>query len=238
MSRAPSVTAGEALAEVREVSKTYRTGGQEYQALRGVSLSLEAGEFSMLAGPSGCGKTTLLSILGGVLRPSSGVVTVLGNDLVSASESRLEDYRLSTVGFIFQGHNLLACLTAEDNVAVLLELRGSSRTAARQRAREILSRVRLSGKEHKLPRDLSVGERQRVAVARALAGDPQLILADEPTASLDAANGTSVMTVLRELAKNEGKTVLTVTHDNRIFHLADRVLHMEDGKLLGEEEGR
>ncbi|MBY0503843.1 MAG: ABC transporter ATP-binding protein [Bryobacteraceae bacterium] len=225
-----------ALAEVSEVTKVYRTGGQEFPALSEVSLRLESGEFSMLAGPSGCGKTTLLSILGGVLRPTTGSVSVLGNDLSTMTERELEDYRLSTVGFIFQGHNLLACLTAEENVTVMLELRGTPRRRARERAREILRRVKLGGKEHKRPPDLSIGERQRVAVARALAGDPQLILADEPTASLDAANGTAVMAVLRELAKTEGKTVLTVTHDNRIFHLADRVLQMEDGRLLVSEE--
>lgn len=227
--------AGEVLARVHGVSKVYRTGGQEYPALRGVSLALKRGEFSMLAGPSGCGKTTLLSILGGVLRPTSGHVTVLGHDLGRASESSLEDYRLSTVGFIFQGHNLLACMSALDNVAVLLEMRGMRRKAALGKAAAILGRVRLDGKEDKHPPDLSIGERQRVAVARALAGDPRLILADEPTASLDASNGTAVVSVLRELAKDEGKTVLTVTHDNRIFHLADRVLHMEDGRLTEGE---
>jgi putative ABC transport system ATP-binding protein len=204
-------------------------------ALRDVSLSLARGEFSMLAGPSGCGKTTLLSILGGVLRPTSGDVSVLGQNLLEASESKLEDYRLSTVGFVFQGHNLLACLTAEDNVAVMLELRGVGRSTALRSARGLLAKVRLEGKERKRPNDLSIGERQRVAVARALAGDPQLILADEPTASLDAANGTAVMALLRELAKTDGKTVLTVTHDSRIFHLADRVIHMEDGRLIDEE---
>lgn len=224
------------LAEIRDVAKTFRTGGQEYMALRGVTLSLSQGEFSMLAGPSGCGKTTLLSILGGVLRPSSGSVSVLGQDLLQASEAHLEDYRLFTVGFIFQGHNLLTCLTADDNVAVMLELRGFPRSQALRKARELLAKVRLEGKERKRPHELSIGERQRVAVARALAGDPQLILADEPTASLDAANGTAVMELLRELARTDGKTVLTVTHDSRIFHLADRVIHMEDGQLIGKKE--
>jgi putative ABC transport system ATP-binding protein len=223
------------LVQVDAVSKTYRTGGQEYPALRQVSLSLAPGEFSMLAGPSGCGKTTLLSILGGVLRPTSGRVSVLGRDLAHATEANLEDYRLSTVGFIFQGHNLLACLSAEDNVAVMLELRGVPRRSALTQARQLLAQVHLAGKERKLPNELSIGERQRVAAARALAGDPQLILADEPTASLDAANGTAVITLLRDLAKQHQKTVLTVTHDSRIFHLADRVLHMEDGRVLSPE---
>jgi putative ABC transport system ATP-binding protein len=223
------------VALVNNLSKTYRTGGQEYAALRNVSLSLQSGEFSMLAGPSGCGKTTLLSILGGVLRPTSGDVTVLGQDLNQSTESELEDYRLATVGFIFQGHNLLACLKAEDNVAIMMEMRGVPRPAALAQARALLEQVRLSGKQGKRPPELSIGERQRVAVARALAGDPAIILADEPTASLDAANGTAVMTLLRELAKGANKTVLTVTHDSRIFHLADRVLHMEDGRLISEE---
>lgn len=223
------------LVVARGVDKTYQTAGQRYLALRGVSLTLEQGEFSILAGPSGCGKTTLLSILGGVLRPDSGAVLVGGVDLVNAAESELEDYRLSLVGFIFQGHNLLGCLTALENVATMLELRGYSRRDAREQAGTLLLKVKLAGKEKKLPRDLSVGERQRVAVARALAGAPELILADEPTASLDAMNGMAVMEMLRELAKTEAKTVLTVTHDHRIFHLGDRVIHMEDGQLLKEE---
>jgi putative ABC transport system ATP-binding protein len=223
------------LAQLRHISKTYRSGGQEYPAVRDVSLDLKQGEFSMLAGPSGCGKTTLLSILGGVLRPTSGDVLVQGQHLGSAAEAELENYRLSTVGFIFQGHNLLSCMTAQENVAVLLEMRGVARRQALGRACEILASVRLEGKEKKYPLDLSIGERQRVAVARALAGDPQLILADEPTSSLDASNGTAVMALLRDLAKTGNKTVLTVTHDNRIFHLADRVIHMEDGKLINEK---
>ncbi len=220
------------VAELRSISKTYRSGGQEYSALRGIDMTLEAGEFSMLAGPSGCGKTTLLSILGGVLRPTTGTVNVLGQDLGHMREADLEDYRLADVGFIFQGHNLLACLTAEDNVSVMIEMRGTPRRRALEEARELLAKVRLDGKQAKRPNELSIGERQRVAVARALAGDPRLILADEPTASLDASNGTAIMSVLRDLAKSQGKTVLTVTHDNRIFHLADRVLHMEDGRLI------
>lgn len=220
---------------VSNVEKTYRTGGQAYCALQGISLEIERGEFCMLAGPSGCGKTTLLSILGGVLKPDSGQVRILGEDIAQLNEAALEDYRLSMVGFIFQGHNLLACLSALDNVAMMLELRGVRRSEARDKAAELLGKVRLRGKERKPPPDLSVGERQRVAVARALAGDPALILADEPTAALDASNGMAVMEMLRELAKTEGKTVLTVTHDNRIFHLADRVVHMEDGQLLNEE---
>lgn len=225
---------GGVFAELRNLSKTYRSGGQEYHAVRDISFTLKRGEFSMLAGPSGCGKTTLLSILGGVLRPSAGEVLVKGQDLCQAGEAQLEDYRLSTVGFIFQGHNLLSCLSARENVSVLLEMRGMPRRKALDRASEILSSVRLAGKEQKLPLDLSIGERQRVAVARALAGDPELILADEPTSSLDASNGTAVMELLRDLARKSNKTVLTVTHDNRIFHLADRVIHMEDGKLLSE----
>jgi putative ABC transport system ATP-binding protein len=219
------------IATAEALTKTYRTGAQEYKALRGVSLTLQAGEFSMLAGPSGCGKTTLLSILGGVLHPSSGTVNALGLNLHDASDQQLDDYRLGSIGFIFQGHNLLGALTAEDNVAVMLELRGAGRSMALQEARRLLTAVRLGDKCERRPHELSIGERQRVAIARALAGNPPLILADEPTASLDASNGAAVMELLRDIARRENRTVLTVTHDSRIFALADRVLHMEDGEL-------
>jgi putative ABC transport system ATP-binding protein len=198
-----------------------------------VDLSARPGEFVMLSGPSGSGKTTLLSIIGCVLSPTSGDVQLFGRNVGKTRESELPALRLAYVGFVFQGHNLLASLTAGENVALPLELRGASRREARREAEQILARVGLGHRMKSKPRDLSGGERQRVAIARALAGSPPLVLADEPTAALDAGNGRKVTELLRTLAKEHGHTVLVVTHDNRIFDLADRIVHMEDGMIQG-----
>jgi putative ABC transport system ATP-binding protein len=191
----------------------------------------------MLSGPSGSGKTTLLSIIGCVLSATSGEVRLFDQDVSKAKESSLPALRLAYVGFVFQGHNLLASSTACENVALPLELRGAAQGAARRQAEELLARVGMGHRVNNKPRDLSGGERQRVAIARALAGSPPLVLADEPTAALDAKNGRIVTELLRALAKEHGHTVLVVTHDNRIFDLADRIVHIEDG-LIREEVAR
>jgi putative ABC transport system ATP-binding protein len=220
--------------ELRSVTKTYGTGATAYQALRGVDLRAEPGEFVMLSGPSGSGKTTLLSIIGCVLSATSGEVRLFDRDVSRAKESALPALRLAYVGFVFQGHNLLASSTACENVALPLELRGTSRREARRQAEALLTRVGVGHRMNNKPRDLSGGERQRVAIARALAGSPPLVLADEPTAALDATNGRKVTELLRTLAKEQGRTVLVVTHDNRIFDLADRIVHIEDGLIRPE----
>jgi putative ABC transport system ATP-binding protein len=220
--------------ELRAVTKTYGSGATAYQALRGVDLSARPGELVMLSGPSGSGKTTLLSIVGCVLSATSGEVRLFDQDVSRARESALPALRLAYVGFVFQGHNLLASSTASENVALPLELRGSSRREARRQAEELLVRVGVGHRLNNKPGNLSGGERQRVAIARALAGNPPLVLADEPTASLDAVNGRKVMGLLRALAEEQGHTVLVVTHDNRIFDLADRVVHIEDGLIRPE----
>lgn len=220
--------------ELRAVTKTYGSGATAYQALRGVDLSARPGEFVMLSGPSGSGKTTLLSIIGCVLTATSGEVRLFDHDVSGAKESALPSLRLAYVGFIFQGHNLLASSTACENVALPFELRGSSRREARRHAEELLARVGLAHRMNSKPRDMSGGERQRVAIARALAGSPPLVLADEPTAALDATNGRKVTELLRVLAKEHGHTVIVVTHDNRIFDLADRIVHIEDGLIRTE----
>lgn len=221
--------------EVRNVTKTYGTGEGAYQALRGVDFLVKPGEFVMLSGPSGSGKTTLLSILGCVLNASTGLVKLLGDtvftDNVEPSQNLLAARRLSLIGFVFQSHNLIASLTATENIAMLLQMRGYGTAEAEKEAHRLLAQVGLTGKEESLPRDLSGGQRQRVAIARALAGSPPILLADEPTAALDAHNGLSVTESLRSLAKNNGHTVVVVTHDNRIFHLADRIVHIEDGLI-------
>jgi putative ABC transport system ATP-binding protein len=220
--------------ELRAVTKTYGSGATAYQALRGVDLTARPGEFVMLSGPSGSGKTTLLSIIGCVLSATSGQVRLFDKDVSRARESALPALRLAYVGFVFQGHNLLAASTARENVALPLELRGFSRRDARRQAEDLLTRVGMGHRLDGKPRDLSGGERQRVAIARALAGRPPLVLADEPTASLDATNGRRITELLRALAKEHGHTVLVVTHDNRIFDLADRIVHIEDGLIRTE----
>ena len=218
--------------QMRGITKTYGTGALAYTALKGVDLQVERGEFLMLVGPSGSGKTTLLSLMGCVLSPTSGEAYLFGEPLHGRTEAQLPPLRLRYIGFIFQGHNLLPSLTATENVALPLELRGHSHRAAVKEAHHVLDRVGLLDKRDSLPDDLSGGQRQRVAVARAIAGKPPLVLADEPTAALDAQSGMQVTTLLKELATELGNTVLVVTHDNRIFHLADRTLHIEDGRIV------
>jgi putative ABC transport system ATP-binding protein len=225
------------VAALEGVGKSYGEGATSYTALRSVDLSVSKGEIVRLSSPSGSGKTTALSILGCVLRASSGKVTLLGEDVTFLPEKELARQRMVNVGFVFQAHNLIASLTAEDNVAMLARMRSWSRAKAREASRDLLASVGLAGKEDSLPESLSGGERQRVAIARGLIGAPPLMLADEPTASLDAANGLTVTRLLRDLAKKRGIAVVVVTHDPRIFHLADRRVHMEDGRItdLGTE---
>jgi putative ABC transport system ATP-binding protein len=216
---------------VENLKKIYGSGATAVEALRGVDFTVDQGEFVLLSGPSGSGKTTLLSILGCVLSPTSGHVSLLGEDISRATERDLPRLRLSYIGFVFQTHNLIASLSATDNIAMLLELRGYHRRRAIDEAHRLLEAVGLSDKRDVRPAELSGGQRQRVAIARALAGSPPLLLADEPTAALDAQNGLAVTQLLRQLARELGRTVVVVTHDNRIFHLGDRIVHIEDGTI-------
>ena len=218
--------------ELRALTKVYGTGALAFTALKGIDLTVSVGEFMMLVGPSGSGKTTLLSILGCVLEPTQGQGFLFGEPLHERKERELPRLRLEYIGFIFQGHNLMPSLTAEQNVALPLELRGYSTKNALSEARDVLSAVGLAGKLKSLPQDLSGGQRQRVSVARAVAGKPPLILADEPTASLDAESGMAVTQLLKTLSSERGHTVVVVTHDNRIFHLADRMVFIEDGLIV------
>ncbi|MGV3619382.1 MAG: ABC transporter ATP-binding protein [Archangium sp.] len=226
----------QAAVQLRGITKTYGEGALAFRALKGIDLTIPRGEFMMLVGPSGSGKTTLLSILGCVLTPTDGEAYLFGEPVHGRRERELPDLRLSYIGFIFQGHNLLPALTVEDNVAFPLELRGYTRKAALAEAREVLSAVGLADKLKRGPEELSGGQRQRVAVARAVAGRPPLILADEPTAALDADTGQQVTQLLKQLSSERGHTVVVVTHDNRIFHYADRTVHIEDGALTSEEK--
>lgn len=217
--------------DANQVTKVYGKGALAFHALKGVDFHIRRGEFVMLAGPSGSGKTTLLSILGCVLSASSGEVRLFGERISGQPESALPGVRLSYIGFIFQGHNLIASLSAVDNIRLVLQLRGYSPKAALAEARELLERVELGDKLDARPADLSGGQRQRVSIARALAGKPPLILADEPTASLDAHSGLLITELLKDMARQKGHTVVVVTHDSRIFHLADRIVNIEDGQI-------
>ncbi len=218
--------------QVEDVSKTYGAGALAVTALAHASLTVARGEVLMLVGPSGSGKTTLLSILGCVLSPSSGSVKLMGEEVAGLPESRLPAMRLRHIGFVFQQHNLIEALSVADNVRLPLQLRGFPARAADAEVRELLDRVGLADKRGRLPRDLSGGQKQRVAIARALAGRPPILLADEPTASLDATTGQAVMETFTDLAHRGGHTVVVVTHDNRIFKYGDRIVHIEDGRIL------
>ncbi len=218
--------------DAKGVTKVYGRGELAYRALRGVDFAVAPGELVMLAGPSGSGKTTLLSILGCVLSATSGEVRIHGEPVTGRKERDLPALRLRYIGFIFQGHNLVASLSARDNVALPLRLRGYTSREAHDEAGAMLARVGLADFADRRPAQMSGGQRQRVAIARALAGHPPIILADEPTASLDAESGLLVMNLLRDLAKELSHTVVVVTHDNRIFHLADRIVHIEDGHIV------
>jgi putative ABC transport system ATP-binding protein len=213
------------------VRMSYQSGSEVFHALKGVDLQVPTGDMQLLMGPSGSGKTTLLSILAGILTPTSGSVKLLGQDITKMSPKALARFRLENIGFIFQGFNLFPALSAVENVEVALKLKGYRGAAARKEALALLAQVGLADKAKNLPRDLSGGQKQRVAIARALAGNPSLIMADEPTAALDSQNGHAVIELLRQLAKESGRTVLLVTHDPRIMDAADRITYLEDGLI-------
>ncbi len=217
--------------EVRELTKTYAEGAAAARALDGVSLDVHPGEMTLLMGPSGSGKTTLISIMGAILRPTSGSVKIAGCELTRLRERELPALRLRHIGFVFQGFNLFPTLTAAENVEVALDLKQIRGAAAHRRARTLLDSVGLSDKYDAFPADLSGGQKQRVAIARALAGEPSIILADEPTAALDKASGGAVMEMLRGLARDKGRAVVIVTHDNRTLGFADRIVRIEDGRV-------
>jgi putative ABC transport system ATP-binding protein len=216
---------------LEDVSKLYGEGPAAVRAVDSLTLEVAPGEIVLVMGPSGSGKTTLLAVAGGLLRPTSGTVWVDGTKITDLSERRLPTIRLNRIGFIFQSGNLLANLTALENVRIVIEAAGAPRREADRRARALLGELRLSHRLDSLPEKLSGGERQRVAIARALANDATLLLADEPTANLDSRTGYELMHMLEVLAKERGKSVVAVTHDQRIEDVADRTLWLEDGRL-------
>src|SRR5262249_54022089 len=215
----------------QDVHKSFGIGSQLVPILRGVGLGVNCGEVVFLVGPSGSGKTTLLSILGCILSPDRGSVQVLGQEVSQMNPEALTAFPRQHLGFIFQSYNLFPTLSALDNIRLAMVMNGMTLEPATKRAGELLEQVGLGHRIHQYPAQLSTGECQRVAIARSLANEPQLLLADEPTASLDAENGQNVMRLLSGLAHDRGVTLVVVTHDNRIFSFADRILRLEDCRL-------
>lgn len=217
--------------QVTHVTKKFGSGATEVTAVRDISLSVAPGEIVLIMGPSGSGKTTLLSMLGALLKPSEGTIALNGTTISALAENRLPDIRLKQFGFIFQDFNLLSALSALENVALVAELAGIKHSAARKRAAVLLTGLGLAARLNFLPEKLSGGEKQRVAIARALVNEPTLILADEPTANLDSKIGYEIMRLLQNIARTQNRSVIIVSHDQRIKDIADRVLWLEDGQF-------
>jgi putative ABC transport system ATP-binding protein len=221
----------QAVVEIKNLDHYYGKGSLTRQTLFDINLTLYAGEVVILRGPSGSGKTTLLTLMGGLRSAQSGTLKVFGADLVGASQNKLIQTR-RYIGYIFQAHNLLECLTARQNVQMSVELHGQiSPQAAKQKSVDMLASVGLGERVNYYPRNLSGGQKQRVAIARALVSHPKMVLADEPTASLDSKSGHDVVVLMQKLAREQGCTILIVTHDDRILDVADRIVELEDGYL-------
>jgi putative ABC transport system ATP-binding protein len=223
--------------EVTNAVKFLGEGARKVQALKGVNLKLAGGELVLLMGPSGSGKTTLLSVLGCILSPNQGSVRVCGHSTSNLGPEALAKLRLAHIGFVFQTYHLFPTLTAIDNVRLVLEVGGERPHHAAAKAMDVLAMVGLAHKARAFPLELSSGEQQRVAIARAMVGNAAVILADEPTAALDGENGHSVMSLLAEVAKSQSRGVLVVTHDARTLPFANRIVRIDDGRIVGEEQG-
>jgi putative ABC transport system ATP-binding protein len=218
-----------------DLTKHFKTGTGVLAAVSNVSLEIAPGELTALMGPSGSGKTTLLEIMGAILRPTRGRVAICGREVSTLSEAERSAIRLAHVGFVFQSYHLFPTLTARQNVEVALDLRGIKGRTRRIEAEDLLDQVELNDKANTYPADLSGGQKQRVAIARALAGSPSVILADEPTAALDSMSGRRITKLFRGLARTGQRSVVIVTHDSRIADFADRVLQMEDGRIVADQ---
>jgi putative ABC transport system ATP-binding protein len=229
------VSSSSPLLEAERLERVYRLGDSDVRAVRGVSLSIDAGDFVAIVGPSGCGKSTLLTLLGGIDRPTGGSVRVAGAELAGLGDRDLTSFRLRNVGFVFQRFYLLPVLTAAENVELPMAEAGRPRDERRRRALELLSYVGLKDRTGHRPPQLSGGEQQRVAIARALANGPRLVLADEPTGELDASTGLEIIRLFERLHA-DGTTVVVVTHDEELARSARRVIHMRDGMIVGDED--
>ncbi|EAC9053079.1 ABC transporter ATP-binding protein [Listeria monocytogenes] len=219
---------------MKNISKNYQDGEQVIEVLKNVSLEVAQGEFVAIVGPSGAGKSTFLSIAGALLSPTEGEIAIGGTTLNNMSEKALTKVRLDKVGFIFQGANLIPYLNVRDQLLVIAELSGEKGGAAKERADKLLQELGLTERQNNYPESLSGGEKQRVAIARALMNDPDIILADEPTASLDANRGHKVVQMIADEVKRKNKAAIMVTHDERVLDLVDRVIRIEDGYLKAE----
>lgn len=228
MSAAPGQ---QAAISVRDVSRDFTAGQQTIRVLHGIDLDVAPGELTYLVGESGSGKTTLISIMCGILWPTEGSVEVFGTPIYGLSDDDLVRFRLENIGFIFQQYNLIPAIDAASNAAVPLIARGMDRREARERAVAMMEKLNIANQADKLPNQLSGGQQQRVAIARALVHEPRLVVCDEPTAALDATSGRRVMDLLRDVALADDRACIIVTHDNRIFDLADRILVLEDGRI-------
>jgi len=222
--------------KVTNATRNYKIGEVETKALRGVSLSIESGEFTALVGPSGSGKTTLLQLIGLLDQPTSGSVSINGQDATSLNRNQRADLRKNAIGFVFQFFALIPTLTAYENVEMPLLLNGTKPAQRKERVNEMLEAVGLADRAHHRPDQLSGGQQQRVAVARALATNPKLILADEPTANLDTANGKQVMDIMAKLNKETGVTFVFATHDPRVFNYAQRIVTLQDGLITEDNK--
>ncbi len=225
----------ETVIETRQLYKTYDAGKIAVHALNGVDLTISEGEFTAIVGPSGSGKTTLLNIIGGLDHPTSGQVLIDGEDISRYSDSRMIDFRMEKIGFVFQAFNLIPVLTALENVEFIMLLQKQPRKKRLERARQLLQEVGLTDKLHKRPAELSGGQQQRVAVARALASRPRFVLADEPTASLDSVSTANLLDLMAKLNREEQTTFIFSTHDQRVIDRARRVITLEDGKVTKDE---
>lgn len=219
---------------MKNISKNYQDGEQVIEVLKNVSLEVAQGEFVAIVGPSGAGKSTFLSIAGALLSPTEGEIAIGGTTLNNMSEKALTKVRLDKVGFIFQGANLIPYLSVRDQLLVIAELSGEKGSAAKERADKLLQELGLTARQNNYPESLSGGEKQRVAITRALMNDPDIILADEPTASLDANRGHKVVQMIADEVKRKNKAAIMVTHDERVLDLVDRVIRIEDGYLKAE----
>ncbi len=217
--------------EITDLTKTYQQGKVKVEALRGVDLNIEAGEFTAICGPSGSGKTTLLNLIGALDSPTAGHVKVGGRDLAGMKAGDLAKLRLNKVGFVFQAYNLVPVLSAWENAEFVMLLQHVPAAERNKRLTELFKRVGLEGMEKRRPAELSGGQQQRVAVARAVAAKPELVLADEPTANLDSATGSALLDMMRELNEEQGVTFVFSTHDQRVMDRAKRIIVLEDGKV-------
>lgn len=219
----------------KNVVKEFNRGTARAIALQGLSLDVQPGELTLIVGPSGCGKTTLISIIAGTLDATSGDVSVLGQDLVHLTKREKTAFRARNVGFVFQQFNLLPALTSVENVAVPLVINGWTKAKAIERAAEVLESVGLADRMQFRPAQLSGGQQQRVAIARGIVHNPRLLVCDEPTSAIDAKAGHVIMELIRSLALESNRIALVVTHDQRVFGFADRIVSMEDGRVSGEQ---